>query len=195
MLATTILGDVSDYAYRKIIGPVPTENVVTIFPHTSAGLALFVVLAVLIAPLLEETFFRGFVFQGLSRSWGPLLGAIVSALVFALWHQQLSVLIPIFGLGLVLAAAFYWTKSIYTNIACHSIFNALGVVAWWFLKTTTARRDAALVSAPKLPAGRRSLDAEQRGLAQLAAAAAGLVARQRRHGVEHDAAHQRRRRR
>jgi membrane protease YdiL (CAAX protease family) len=135
VLATTILGDVSDYAYRKIIGPVPTENVVTIFPHTSAGLALFVVLAVLIAPLLEETFFRGFVFQGLSRSWGPLLGAIVSALVFALWHQQLSVLIPIFGLGLVLAAAFYWTKSIYTNIACHSIFNALGVIAWWFLRT------------------------------------------------------------
>ena len=135
VLATTILSTVSDYAYRRIVGPVPTENVVTIFPHTSAGLALFIVLAVLVAPLLEETFFRGFVFQGFSRSWGPLAGAVVSALVFALWHQQLSVLIPIFGLGLLLAAAFYWTRSIYTNIAFHAVFNALGIIDWWCVRT------------------------------------------------------------
>ena len=104
----------------------------TIFPHTSAGLVLFVVLAVLVAPLIEETFFRGFVFQGLARSWGPLLGAAHRRRsIFALWHQQLSVLVPIFGLGMLLAAAFYWTKSIYTNIAFHAIFNALGILAWW----------------------------------------------------------------
>ncbi len=135
VLATTILGSVSDYAYRKIVGPVPKETVVTIFPHTHAGLVLFFVLAVLVAPLLEETFFRGFVFQGLARSWGPLLGAVTSALIFALWHEQLSVLVPIFGLGLLLAAGFYWTKSIYTNIAFHAVFNALGIVAWWFVST------------------------------------------------------------
>ena len=133
VLATTVLGTVSDYAYRKIIGPVPKENVVTIFPHTSAGVVLFIVLAVLVAPLLEETFFRGFVFQGLARSWGPLAGALTSALIFAAWHQQLSVLIPICGLGILLAAVFYWTKSIYSNIAFHAVFNAFGIVAWWFV--------------------------------------------------------------
>ena len=132
VLATTVLGTVSDYAYRKILGPVPKENVVTIFPHTSAGLVLFVVLAVVVAPLLEETFFRGFVFQGLAKSWGPLAGALTSALIFAAWHQQLSVLIPIFGLGVLLAAVFYWTRSIYSNIAFHAVFNAFGIVAWWF---------------------------------------------------------------
>jgi membrane protease YdiL (CAAX protease family) len=135
LFATIILGNVSDYAYRKIVGPLPKETVVTIFPHTQAGLVLFIVLAVLVAPLLEETFFRGFIFQGLARSWGPLLGALTSALVFALWHQQLSVLIPIFGLGILLAAAFYWTRSIYTNIAFHAVFNALGIVFWWFAHT------------------------------------------------------------
>ena len=135
VLATIILGDVSDFIYRHVIGPVPQENVVTIFPHSSAGLALFVVLAVLIAPVLEETFFRGFVFQGLASSWGPIAGALTSAFVFALWHQQLSVLVPIFGLGVLLAAAFYWTKSIYTNMTMHAVFNALGIVAWWFIKT------------------------------------------------------------
>jgi membrane protease YdiL (CAAX protease family) len=135
VLATIILGDISDFVYRHVVGPVPQENVVTIFPHTSAGLVLFVVLAVLIAPVLEETFFRGFVFQGLASSWGPIAGALLSALVFAAWHQQLSVLIPIFGLGVLLAAAFYWTRSIYANMTMHAVFNALGIVAWWFIKT------------------------------------------------------------
>ena len=137
VFATIILGDVSDFAYRHIVGPVPKENVVTIFPHTSAGLVLFILLAVLVAPLLEETFFRAFVFQGLASSWGPLVGALVSAFVFAAWHQQLSVLIPIFGLGVLLAGAFYWTKSIYTNMTMHAVFNALGIVAWWFITTKT----------------------------------------------------------
>ena len=135
LLATTILSDLSDYVYRRVVGPVPQENVVTIFPHTSAGLLLFVVLAVLVAPVIEETIFRGFVFQGLARSWGPLLGALSSALIFALWHQQLSVLVPIFCLGALLAAGFYWTRSIYTNITFHAIFNAVGILAWWFVKT------------------------------------------------------------
>ena len=134
LLATNILGSASDYVYRRIAGPVPQENVVTIFPHTSAGLVLFVVLAVLVAPVIEETIFRGFVFQGLARSWGPLVGAVTSALIFAAWHQQLSVLVPIFGLGALLAAAFYWTKSIYTNIAFHATFNTLGILVWWFAK-------------------------------------------------------------
>ncbi len=135
LIATNALGIVSDYLYKQVVGPVPQENVVTIFPHSSSGLVLFAILAVLIAPVLEETFFRAFVFQGLSRTWGPIAGGIVSALIFAAWHQQLSVLIPIFGLGLVLAAAFYWTKSIYTNMTLHAIFNAVGIVAWWFVKT------------------------------------------------------------
>ena len=135
LLATTILSDLSDYVYRRVVGPVPQENVVTIFPHTSAGLLLFVVLAVLVAPVIEETIFRGFVFQGLARSWGPLLGALSSALIFAAWHQQLSVLVPIFCLGALLAAGFYWTRSIYTNITFHAIFNAIGILAWWFVKT------------------------------------------------------------
>jgi hypothetical protein len=135
LIVTNALGSLSDYLYKQVVGPVPQENVVTIFPHTSSGLVLFVVLAVLIAPVLEETFFRAFVFQGLSRSWGPVAGGIVSALVFAAWHQQLSVLVPIFGLGLVLAAAFYWTKSIYSNMTLHAVFNAAGIVAWWLIKT------------------------------------------------------------
>ncbi len=136
VLATTILSTVSDYAYRRIVGPVPTENVVTIFPHTSAGLA-----AVHRpgragrARCSRRRSFAASSFRGSRAPGGRCAGAVVSALIFALWHQQLSVLIPIFGLGLLLAAAFYWTKSIYTNIAFHAVFNALGIIAWWFVRT------------------------------------------------------------
>jgi membrane protease YdiL (CAAX protease family) len=134
LVVTYVLSGLNDFVYRKVFGPVPQQDVVSLFPHAAPGLVLFIVLAVIIAPVLEETVFRGFVFQGLANSWGPVAGALVSALVFALIHQQLSVLFPIFVLGLLLAGAFYWTKSIYTNIAFHAIFNAVGVVAWWFLR-------------------------------------------------------------
>jgi membrane protease YdiL (CAAX protease family) len=134
LFVTYVLSGLSDYIYRRVVGPVPDQNVVSIFPHVAPGLVLFVILAVVIAPVLEETVFRGFVFQGLAHSWGPLAGALVSAFVFALIHEQLSVLFPIFVLGLLLAGAFYWTKSIYTNIAFHALFNGMGVAVWWFLR-------------------------------------------------------------
>ena len=134
IFATTLVSAASDAVYRRVIGPVPSENVVTLFPHVPAGLLLFLVFGVVLVPPLEELIFRGFVFQGLARSWGPVAGAIVSALVFALAHQQLSVLVPIFFLGVLLAAAFYWTRSLYANIAMHATFNLIGVVAWWLLR-------------------------------------------------------------
>jgi len=134
LFATYLISGLNDYVYRRVVGPVPDQNVVTLFPHVPGGLVLFIVLAVIVAPVLEETFFRGFVFQGLGSSWGPILGGVVSALIFSLTHQQLSVLVPIFLLGVLLAAAFYWTRSIYTNMTMHAIFNLLGVLAWWFLK-------------------------------------------------------------
>jgi membrane protease YdiL (CAAX protease family) len=83
-----------------------------------------------IAPLFEETFFRGFLFPGFARSWGLLLGAIASAAVFAFSHQQLDIFVPLFALGLALAWVYHVSRSIWGSIALHSIWNGLAVIAW-----------------------------------------------------------------
>jgi membrane protease YdiL (CAAX protease family) len=109
----------------------PTRQaIVGEFPRTAAGIVLFVILAVVMAPLFEEVFFRGFLFRGFSSSWGWVTGACVSAAVFGLAHLQLDVFVPLFALGLALAWVYKRTGSLWTSIAFHALFNALSVLAW-----------------------------------------------------------------
>jgi hypothetical protein len=94
-------------------------------------LILLALLACVIAPIFEEVFFRGFVFQGFARSWGPVWGGIVSATLFALSHQQLDIFVPLVALGLALAWVFYATRSLWACITLHAAFNAIAVAAWF----------------------------------------------------------------
>jgi len=116
-------------AYNVVAHP-PEQRVLTDFPHTGPGIASFAIMAIVVAPFFEELFFRGFLFQGLARSFGAPAGAIISAAIFALAHQQLSVFVPLFVLGLALAYLFHRTGSIWTNMALHASFNAIGVLLW-----------------------------------------------------------------
>jgi len=106
------------------------QDVIGEFPRTTAGIILFVILAVVMAPLFEEIFFRGFLFRGFSSSWGWVAGACVSAAVFGLAHLQLDVFVPLFALGLALAWVYKRTGSLWTSIAFHALFNAISVLAW-----------------------------------------------------------------
>jgi membrane protease YdiL (CAAX protease family) len=109
---------------------VPQQSVVGAFPHTTIGAVLFVALACVIAPILEETFYRGFLFQGLASSLGPVWGAVISAAIFSASHQQATVFIPLFTLGLLLCWVFYRSGSLWTNIALHATFNTIAILAW-----------------------------------------------------------------
>ena len=120
---------VVSFVHDVIVHP-PQQEVISAFPHSTAGLILFVALACIVAPFTEETFFRGFVFQGLAHSWGPVWGAIASAAFFAAVHLQLTVFIPLFALGLALAWVFHHTRSLWACIILHMVFNGIAVLAW-----------------------------------------------------------------
>ncbi len=117
-------------AYSRLFGPPPAPVILRDFPRSATGVALFAITAIIVAPLFEETFFRGFLFQGFARSWGPVAGALASAGVFGLAHQQLSVFVPLFALGLLLAWVFYRSGSLWANIALHASFNGISVLVW-----------------------------------------------------------------
>jgi len=106
------------------------QDIIGEFPRTTAGIVLFVILAVVLAPLFEEIFFRGFLFRGFSSSWGWVAGACVSAAVFSIAHLQLDVFVPLFALGFALAWVYKRTGSLWTSIAFHALFNGLSVLAW-----------------------------------------------------------------
>ena len=80
-----------------------------------------------ITPITEELFFRGFVMAGLVARWGVVGAAISSSLIFAVFHLHPGVLLPIFGTGLLLAALYHYTGSLWLPIIAHSAQNAVAL--------------------------------------------------------------------
>jgi membrane protease YdiL (CAAX protease family) len=119
------------FAHDLVVHP-EQQPIVSEFPRSGAGVALFVVVAVIMAPLFEEVVFRGFLFRGLANSWGWVWGALASAAVFGLAHLQLDVFVPLFALGFALAWVYQRTGSLWTSITLHAVFNGISVLAWYF---------------------------------------------------------------
>jgi membrane protease YdiL (CAAX protease family)/uncharacterized RDD family membrane protein YckC len=122
-------GIVADLVYARFV-TVPQSHLVSRFPHTTAGLVLLVIGACVLAPLFEETFFRGFLFQGLAAWRGAFWGAVISSALWSAVHMQPGVFVPLFVNGLLLCWVFRRGRSIWTNIAVHATINAIAVLAW-----------------------------------------------------------------
>jgi hypothetical protein len=64
------------------------------------ALGCFALTAMVLAPLFEETLFRGVLLPVLGNRWGGAAGVAASALVFGLAHLSLGELVPLVVLGL-----------------------------------------------------------------------------------------------
>jgi membrane protease YdiL (CAAX protease family) len=84
--------------------------------------------AVIIAPICEEVFFRGYLFAGLLRGMEVWPAALISALLFVAAHGDLGSAVPLLALGLLLAALRWRTGSIWPSIALHVGNNALASI-------------------------------------------------------------------
>lgn len=85
----------------------------------------------LVAPLVEEMVFRGFVYGGFERSIGRWSALWLSSLIFALMHAgqyNLPEVMQVLVLGLMLGLARMRTGSIWTSTAMHMVNN--GVAVW-----------------------------------------------------------------
>jgi uncharacterized protein len=95
--------------------------------------ALALLVAVVMAPLVEEVLFRGVLFQALRRRLGLWPGALLSSLVFTLIHVEIVFSQPValaglFSLGVFLAWAFHRTGSLLVPILGHAVFNGVSVL-------------------------------------------------------------------
>lgn len=100
--------------------------------YLSAGSVPLLLFALLImAPLVEEFFIRGFLLQGLRYSWLGTGGAIIiTSVIWTLMHTQyeLIALIHIFITGIILGGAFIKTNSIYIPLILHFLMNLIATV-------------------------------------------------------------------
>jgi uncharacterized protein len=100
-----------------------------------AKLAVFVVAAGFVAPVVEELFFRGLLLRALRRRWSPEVAIGAGALIFALAHPLLDphlgtlALVPaLFALGVISGIAAAWTGELSLSITLHVGFNLLTIV-------------------------------------------------------------------
>ena len=93
--------------------------------HDPAALACFAVTAVVLAPLFEETIFRGVLLPVASRELGAGWGVMVSAAVFAVAHLSLGELPPLFMLGLGLGWLRWSGGRLGSCVLMHALWNGL----------------------------------------------------------------------
>lgn len=91
----------------------------------------FILTAAALRPFAEETFFRGFLMQGLSARFGVIGAAAATSAFFALTHLGggAGLVIAAFGMGMALAWAFHRSGSLWPGILANLIFNALTLSA------------------------------------------------------------------
>jgi len=96
--------------------------------HDFRGTAAIFVAASVLAPLMEEFMFRGYVYGTLKRYGGAPAAAVFTSALFALIHVNLSSLPPLFFLALCLTIAYEWTGSLLVPITMHALFNTANLV-------------------------------------------------------------------
>ncbi len=87
------------------------------------ALLCFALTAMVLAPLFEESLFRGVLLPVLGRRWGGGLGVLVSALVFGLAHLSLGELLPLTVLGVGLGWLRLRSGRLGPCVLMHSLWN------------------------------------------------------------------------
>lgn len=111
----------------SIFGPNPQPLVVSFSAHRGTlAIVLDLLTGAVVAPLSEETLYRGIVFAGLAQRVPFLPAALISGLLFAIPHG-IGVLAPILVLGTGLAWIYARTGTLWAPILAHSLVNAISL--------------------------------------------------------------------
>ncbi len=115
--------------YGLVFNPPQEELPKELGAEEGVGLAIATgILLIVVAPVAEEIFFRGFLYQAFRNSFGVWPGAILSGLVFGVIHFEFFKLVQLAILGVILALLFERTQSLWPPIMLHAINNTLAFI-------------------------------------------------------------------
>jgi len=94
---------------------------------------VFMLIAVFLAPLVEETIFRGYIYPVIGRSFGMVWGIVATGTLFGLLHAeqlwggwgQIALLIFV---GIVLTFARAFSRTVVTGFVIHTSYNLVQVI-------------------------------------------------------------------
>lgn len=96
---------------------------------------IFVVSAMVVAPVFEELFFRGMVLPAIAKRLGLWAGIVLSAIVFGLVHLNQAgdllggalLILRLVPLGIFFGWLYHWRGTIVVPMIVHSLFNGASV--------------------------------------------------------------------
>ena len=107
-----------------------SQEVVQVLKVSSFDKQWVIILSALVAaPIVEEFFFRKFLYRVLKFNFGILLAALVSSTVFALIHFTVSSFFVLLVLGLFLCYTYEKYGILAAPILSHSLFNLLMIIS------------------------------------------------------------------
>ena len=125
----------ADLVTRRFLGGDSTkQGIVELFndSQTINQRVLIIVLAVAVAPIVEEFIFRFFLYGVVKRYLGRSVGLAANSLLFAAVHAHMPSAAPLFVLGTCFTLAYEWSGSILVPMAMHALFNSLTLTALAF---------------------------------------------------------------
>jgi len=89
---------------------------------------LLLLMAVLVAPVIEETIFRGYIYPVVARSWGMLTGVLATGILFGLLHApqlwggwvQIALLVIV---GIVFTYVRAMSRTVLASYLLHTSYN------------------------------------------------------------------------
>ncbi len=88
-------------------------------------LGLTFLLVVVVGPVVEEVFFRGFLFRALAQRLGFWVAATASAALFSVAHLDVALAGPAFLSGVVFAWVYWRAGSLWPAVLAHTSQNAI----------------------------------------------------------------------
>ena len=128
VLAGAIVIAITAEVVRAITGHQPTTTT-PLQDMAGPWLVVNAVMAVCLAPICEEVYFRGFLFQGLRSRIRFVWAALLSGSFFAFVHVEPIRFFGLAVMGVVLASVFEHRRTLVASIAAHATINVIAVLA------------------------------------------------------------------
>ncbi|MDQ8195177.1 CPBP family intramembrane metalloprotease [Coraliomargarita sp. SDUM461004] len=105
------------------------QELITLFQAGGSPLAIgiLVIMAIVLAPIVEEIIFRGCIYRFLKSQTTRLPAQILSSCIFSMMHANLMSFVPLVIVGIVLARLYEKSGNLMVSISFHAFFNAFSL--------------------------------------------------------------------
>ncbi|MCD4670519.1 MAG: CPBP family intramembrane metalloprotease [Actinomycetia bacterium] len=126
MIAIFIISFLYVIIMSSVLGiEAPPSKIEILIMNRSVSNTVLLIVVSFIGPIIEEVFFRGFLYSAFKKNCGILPALFLSSILFSLVHLQVYSFIPLFIIGWILAYIFEKTKSLFPAIFLHAAYNLI----------------------------------------------------------------------